>query len=68
MRRWLQAGFIDEGTLFETSSLCKRGKVQTCSQQRPTQRRPLCRLRISANVTADFENVTDSAGFGIARC
>ena len=25
-------------------------------------------LRISANVTADFGNVTDSAGFGIARC
>ncbi len=25
-------------------------------------------MRISANVTADFGNVTDSAGFGIARC
>jgi hypothetical protein len=25
-------------------------------------------VRISANVTADFGNVTDSAGFGIARC
>lgn len=25
-------------------------------------------LRISANVTADFGNVTDSAGFGVARC
>ncbi|QET29210.1 hypothetical protein FOB31_05010 [Burkholderia multivorans] len=26
------------------------------------------RLRISANVTADFGNVTDSAGLGVARC
>jgi hypothetical protein len=25
-------------------------------------------LRISANVTADFGNVTDSAGLGVARC
>jgi len=26
------------------------------------------KVRISANVTADFGNVTDSAGFGVARC
>lgn len=25
-------------------------------------------MRISANVTADFGNVTDSAGLGVARC
>ncbi|EEE05919.1 hypothetical protein BURMUCGD2M_0757 [Burkholderia multivorans CGD2M] len=25
-------------------------------------------VRISANVTADFGNVTDSAGLGVARC
>ncbi|MBR8219368.1 hypothetical protein [Burkholderia vietnamiensis] len=25
-------------------------------------------LRISANVTADFGNVTDSAGLGVAQC
>ncbi|RKT25616.1 hypothetical protein B0G69_1335 [Paraburkholderia sp. RAU2J] len=25
-------------------------------------------MRISANVTVDFGNVTDSAGLGVARC
>ncbi|MEC4596125.1 hypothetical protein [Burkholderia vietnamiensis] len=25
-------------------------------------------MRISANVTADFGNVTDSAGLGVAQC
>ena len=29
---------------------------------------PISGLRISANVTADFGNVTDSAGLGVARC
>jgi transposase-like protein len=29
---------------------------------------PQLLMRISANVTADFGKVTDSAGFGIARC
>ena len=28
----------------------------------------LAQVRISANVTADFGNVTDSAGLGVARC
>jgi len=29
---------------------------------------PMRELRISANMTADFGNVTDSAGLGVARC
>jgi hypothetical protein len=41
---------------------------QRANLSRPRAVKPARPVRISANVTADFGNVTDSAGLVVARC
>ncbi|OUL80491.1 hypothetical protein CA602_27850 [Paraburkholderia hospita] len=50
---------LKTGWLF--SVLCEAGLSERSQCHGPI-------VRISANVTADFGNVTDSAGLGVARC
>ncbi|AUT65786.1 hypothetical protein C2L65_40545 [Paraburkholderia terrae] len=67
--RWKQIGHCGHCT-----SCYVERQLSCLPRTAPDPERPVAlprvqrQVRISANVTADFGNVTDSAGFGIARC